>query len=137
MTAVPSPFTGDNFEEAKHTADERGILARKMTRESLARGGDEYIRLVGKEAIMKQVELMKLTIQSMNELTGSTVRFSIPTIDAMIIAIGLVPAKIGSDIIGRTPYRDLQIMMQAMKRILEIERDEKVAEQTPPVVPSS
>lgn len=139
MTHIPSPFSGDNFDEVKNTASEKGALALKMAREQLTRGAEEYIRLSGKENVAKQMAALRMSIEAMNRVTGGTVRLSIPTLDAMIIAVAMLPQRLGMQVAADPRFGDLQLSLYAFKRVLEIERDEKIKNQPPipPVIPLS
>lgn len=144
MTEIPSPFAGgglegDNFEEIKKTADKNGLFAIKMAREQLNRGADEYIRLVGKENVERQMAALRASIDAMNRVNGGTVRLSIPTLDAMIVAIAMVPGRVGMKVAADPKFGDLQLSLYAFKRMLKLEQDEKLKNLPPfpPVIPTS
>jgi hypothetical protein len=131
MSHLPSPLSGDNFEEIRRSTEEKGDLARKMMREQLKRGADEYIRLVGREKVREQADVLSACIATMNGLTGSTVRLSIPAVDAMIVAIGMIPQRVDMRMAKDPKFADTQLLFHAIKRLLEIERDEQISRAKP------
>jgi hypothetical protein len=57
----------------------------------------------------------------------------------MIIAVAMVPQCLGFEVATNPKFGDLQLSLHAFKRVLEIERNEKLKNQPPfpPVIPTS
>ncbi len=123
---TPSPFPLGEFGNARNSADRQNDAARRLLRDQLKKGAEEYTRLVGAGEILKQMNKLKAVIETMNGIQGGTTRLSMPTIDAMLIAVSIMPDKVGFDIATRPAFKDFQFMLYAVKLQLEKERDAKV-----------
>jgi hypothetical protein len=74
---------------------------------------------------MKRMEI-DVALKRLNEITGSSLRCSIPTIEAMIFALGSMPYSVGNQIVANKGFVDSLNTLYAIKILLERECDEKI-----------
>ena len=132
MNDIPSPFSDASLNDAKKAAAGKSAFVWKMSREQIARAADEYVGLVGEDKVKERIAQVKAVMATYNEICGGTLRLTVPTLEAMIMAIGMVPGLADVNLIHNPKFQDLQLFLQAARRILQKEASEKAGKSMPP-----
>ncbi len=106
-------------------------LAKQMARQTIDKAVTQFIQIVGRDKVERKRLVIEQSIRGYNDLFESTVRLSIPTIDAMTVAIGFLPGVLGLDLLTNPKFLEIQTMFQAIKKLLVEERDAKLAKSYP------
>lgn len=79
-----------------------------------------------RELVNKKRLEINNAIAENNRLIGSSLRLSIPMIDAMIMGVASVPFTAGLDILGRPQFTEMVLLLNALKIVLKEEMDAKL-----------
>lgn len=123
----------DDMEKKRAAAEFESMLKSQMVREKMQESLRNSHRLIGPEAIAAEMAAMRDVIDMHNRGLGTSMRLSIPFLDAMIFCLEVVPQKLGTDIMSRPAYANLFKHLYAMKQELMNQRDAAI----PPPPPLS
>lgn len=115
-----------DMDEFRRSDSESRKLKEKMAYEMLVKNGHEWLRVNGQQKLQEAIETLKVNIRVWNKLTGSTMPFSLQTIDVMLQQLSAYPFVIGMDIIKRTEYVSYCHSLSAVRNHLIKERDDRI-----------
>lgn len=92
----------------------------------MVRSGDDWIKKNGDKSLIERTAWVKAHIRTWNQITKSTIPFSLQSIDTMILMMSTLPTMIGMDVIMRNEYRDTMACFSAIRNALVKERNDKM-----------
>lgn len=116
----------DEMDEKRKLAADGEVLNHKQAREKLHEAMKMALAKYGEARTKSELEMMKKSIDFNNKVMGTSIRASIPVLDAMIFGIAAVPPRAGMDIMQRKEFVEFMELLYAMRHLLAQERDAEI-----------
>lgn len=126
-TGSPSPFfNSDDMGDARRKMTERANAVEKRAHSALVLSGEEYLRRHGIEKLKQDIEVLKTELQVWNSITGSTLRFSLATVDLMLQIMATLPFNVQlPQLVMNHEWAHRNAMLAAVRNHLKKEIAEK------------
>lgn len=104
--------------EIKKIQEEHKRAMEKNAYNAMVNAGNDYIRTHGEENVRKDFDIIKANLSAWNMITGSTMRFSLNTLDILLAAFATFPMIVDPKIAVMPSYYQHYCKLSAMRNIM-------------------
>ena len=122
----------DEFNDMRKMSEEHDKNMQKMAYDNMVKMGENFLATKGQKVVDDEIMAIRAYITAWNKISGSTMAYSLGTIDAFLAATNSVPATMGDMTMQMHPRLIHAVSaLSAIRNQIIRERNKKIKESFP------